>query len=328
MRRVIRLLVPALAVALLLPASAIGADDPLPSWREGPAKQRILDFVASVTRTGAKGFVPPAARIATFDNDGTLWVEKPVYTQIRFVFERINELAPDHPEWKTTPPFQWVLEKDGHKLSRLELADILRLVGVTHAGMTEDEYGQLARTFFATARHPRWKRPFTDLVYQPQLELMTYLRANGFRVFIVTGGGRDFVRVVSERIYRVPRSQVTGTALQSRYEWRGAHGRLMRVDQNVIPLNDGPGKPVTLYRDIGRRPIFTFGNSDGDIEMLEYAIVSDRPWLSMLLNHDDAEREYSYDHGMQKALAMAAERGFTVVSMKKDFEVVFPFDRN
>jgi hypothetical protein len=326
MRRVTRFLVPVLALVVLLPALTTAADDPLPSWREGAAKQQILDFVATVTQSGGKGFVPPAARIATFDNDGTLWVEKPLYTQILFVFERVQALASDHPEWKSEPPFQWVIENDKEKLSQLELADILRLIGSTNAGMTEDEYSQQARTFFATARHPRWKRPYTDLVYQPQLELMSYLRANGFRVFIVTGGGRDFVRVFSERIYRVPRSQVTGSALQARYEWKESHGRLVRVDQNVIPMNDGPGKPVTLYRDIGRRPILTFGNSDGDIQMMEYAIVPDRPWLSLLLHHDDAEREYDYDRGTEKALALAAERGFSVVSMKKDFEVVFPFD--
>jgi hypothetical protein len=326
MRCVTHLLVSVLALAWLAPGLARGADDPLPSWREGPAKQRILDFVATVTRPGGKGFVPPAARIATFDNDGTLWVEKPVYTQILFVSERVQALAADHPEWKSEPPFQWVIENDQEKLSQLELADLLRLIGVTNAGMTEDEYSQQVRSFLASARHPRWNRPYTDLVYQPQLELMDYLRANGFRVFIVTGGGRDFVRVFSERSYRVPRSQVSGSALQARYEWKDSYGRLVRVDQNVIPMNDGPGKPVTLYRDIGRRPILTFGNSDGDIEMMEYAIVPDRPWLSMLLHHDDAEREYDYDRGTEKALAVAAERGFSVVSMEKDFEVVFPFD--
>jgi len=327
MRRAIRALVPMVAVTLLLVAGAAAAGDPLPSWRDGAAKQRILDFVARVTLAGNSGFVPPAARIATFDNDGTLWVEKPAYAQILFVFDRVRSLAPEHPEWKSEPPFQWVIENDEEKLATLDLADVLRLIHVTSAGMSEDEYSQMARTFLATARDSRWKRPFTELVYQPQLELMDYLRANGFRVFIVTGGGRDFVRAMSEQVYGVPRSQVVGSSFQSLYEWNESYGRLIRIDKNVIPVNDGPGKPVNLYRDIGRRPIFTFGNSDGDIEMMEYAIAPGRPWLSMLLHHDDEKREYAYDKRIEKALALAPERGFVVVSMKRDFEVVFPFDR-
>jgi phosphoserine phosphatase len=313
-------------IAVVVSNGAAAADDPLPSWNDTATKKAIVDFVKAVTDPNSKSFVEPADRIAGFDNDGTLWCEKPTYVQVFFLFERIAELAPKHPEWKTQQPFRAVLEKDMKTLESFGAPELLKLVGPTHAGMTQEVFQREVERFFADARHPRWKRSFQELVYQPQLELMGYLRRNGFSVFIVTGGGRDFVRGVSETIYAVPKHMVTGSALQTEFQWNDDRGRLLRLPKLVEPLDDKAGKPVNIERDIGRRPILAFGNSDGDIQMLEYAISDERPWLSLLLHHDDAEREYAYDVGTEKALAIAGERGFTVVSMKNDFAKVFPFE--
>jgi len=313
-------------IAAVVSSAAAAADDPLPSWNDTAAKKAIVDFVKGVTDPDGKSFVDPADRIATFDNDGTLWCERPTYVQVFFVFERIAALAPKHAEWKTLQPFRAVLEKDMGTLESFGAAELLKLVEASHSGMSQEEFQRDVERFFNSARHPRWQRPFQELVYQPQLELMDYLRRNGFRVFIVTGGGRDFVREVSETIYAVPKDMVIGSALQSEFRWEGGRAQLLRLPRLVEPLNDKAGKPVNIEREIGRRPILAFGNSDGDIEMLEYAIGDQRPWLSLLLHHDDAEREYAYDAGTVQALEIAAERGFSVVSMKNDFAKVFPFD--
>jgi phosphoserine phosphatase len=298
--------------------------DPLPSWKEGAAKTALLEFVAEVTSEGASGYVPPEDRIATFDNDGTLWVEKPTYTQVYFILDRVKQLAPQHPYWKTEAPFSYVLAGDMAALGGLGMPDLMKLLAATHAGMEQEIFQAEVRKFFATARHPRWDVPFQDLVYQPQLELLDYLRENGFGVFIVTGGGRDFVRGISEDVYGVPRHQVTGSALLTEFHLVEGRGELHRLPRIVEPIDDKDGKPVNIERDIGRRPILAFGNSDGDIEMLEYAEGRGGPWLSLLLHHDDAEREYSYDKGTEKALSVARERGWVVVSMADDFERVFP----
>jgi len=298
--------------------------DPLPSWREGAAKTALLDFVTEVTTEGAPGYVPPGDRIATFDNDGTLWVEKPTYTQVYFILDRVKQLAPQHPYWKTEAPFSYVLAGDMAALGGIGMPELMKLLLATHAGMEQGVFQAEVQKFFTTARHPRWNVPFQDLVYQPQLELLDYLRENGFAVFIVTGGGRDFVRGVSEDVYGVPRHQVTGSALLTEFHLVDGLGELHRLPRLVDPINDKAGKPVNIERDIGRRPILAFGNSDGDIEMLEYAERRDGPWLSLLLHHDDAEREYSYDKGTVKALALAQKRGWVVVSIANDFGEVFP----
>ena len=313
-------------IAAVVSSAAAAGDDPLPSWNDTATKKAIVDFVKRVTDADGKSFVEPADRVATFDNDGTLWCERPAYVQVLFVFQRIAALAPKHSEWKTLQPFRAVLENDEATLRSFGALELLTLVEASHSGMTPEEFQRDVKRFFNEARHPRWKRPFQDLVYQPQLELMDYLRRNGFQVFIVTGGGRDFVREVSETIYGVPKHMVIGSALQTEFRWQGDRGQLLRLPRLVEPLNDKAGKPVNIERDIGRRPILAFGNSDGDIEMLEYAIADNHPWLSLLLHHDDAEREYAYDEGTVEALEIAGERGFTVVSMKKDFAKVFPFE--
>ena len=313
-------------IAAVVSSAAAAGDDPLPSWNDTATKKAVVDFVKRVTDADGKSFVEPADRVATFDNDGTLWCERPAYVQVLFVFQRIAALAPKHSEWKTLQPFRAVLENDEATLRSFGALELLTLVEASHSGMTEEEFQRDVARFFNDARHPRWKRPFQDLVYQPQLELMDYLRRNGFQVFIVTGGGRDFVREVSETIYGVPKHMVIGSALQTEFRWQGDRGQLLRLPRLVEPLNDKAGKPVNIERDIGRRPILAFGNSDGDIEMLEYAIADNHPWLSLLLHHDDAEREYAYDEGTVEALEIAGERGFTVVSMKKDFAKVFPFE--
>ena len=311
------------AFALILAlagASAPASTDPLPSWRDGQAKQRLLSFVVAVTQEGGERFVAPEDRIAVFDNDGTLWVEKPTYTQVFFVLDRLDRLAPQHPEWRTTQPYQAALERD---LGALGVPDLLKLVVATHAGMTQAEFQAEAARFFATARHPRWKRPYQDLVYQPQLELLEHLRGNGFQVFIVTGGGRDFVRSVSEPVYGVPRHMVVGSSLQTEFE---SGARLRRLGEIVEPVNDKAGKPVNIARQIGRRPILAVGNSDGDLEMLQYSAGHGARSLQVLIHHDDPEREYAYDHGAEKALAAVAEHGWVRVDMNRDFRRVFPFD--
>ncbi len=322
---------PALAVVIVgillgvlnaRPATA----DPLPSWNDGATKQRILRFVNEVTDASSPSYVPPEERIATVDNDGTLWCEKPTYVQVFFVFKRVKALAPQHPEWKTTQPFKAVLENDMKTLGTFRLPELLKLVAATHAGMTQEAFNEEVQHFFATAKHPRWKRPFQELVYQPQLELLDYLRMNDFRVFIVTGGGRDFVRGVSEDVYGVPKHQVTGSTLQTEFKLVNNEGQLMRLPEFVQPIDDKAGKPVNIERDIGRRPILAFGNSDGDIQMLEYAESDTQPWLSLLLHHDDAKREYAYNKGTEKALKVAAERGWTIINIKHDWKTVFPFE--
>jgi phosphoglycolate phosphatase-like HAD superfamily hydrolase len=307
-------------------AAAQQADDPLPSWSDGPARQAILDFVANVTDADGPGFIPPEGRIATFDNDGTLWVEKPTYVQVTLMFDRLHRIAPDHPEWRAQDPFRAVLDNDQEALSRLTPQDVLTLAGAAYGGQTMDTFYSDVADALASARHPRFDRPHTELVYQPMLELMDFLRDNDFHVFIVSGGGRDFIRVFSEEIYGVARDDVVGSALQARFEPDTVGGHIVKQPDLVQPVDDGPGKPVHIQRTIGRRPVFAAGNSNGDIEMLRFAESDGRPWLALLVHHDDADREYAYDHGTEQALQTAADRGWTVVSMRDDWRRVFPFD--
>jgi phosphoserine phosphatase len=318
----------ALAAALALAATGAVASraESLPSWNDGAAKQRILAFVEAVTREGGPSYVARDDRIAVFDNDGTLWVEKPTYPQVFFLLDRLQALAPQHPDWRTKQPFAAALARDMKTLGGFGMPELLELLAATHTGMAQEEFeGQVSR-FFATAKHPRWERPFQELVYQPQLELMQYLRDNGFQVFIVTGGGRDFVREISEPVYGVRRHMVVGSAVQTQFEMVAGRPRLLRLPKVVEPIDDRAGKPVNIERTIGRIPILAVGNSDGDLQMLQYSTAHGARSLQVLVHHDDGGREYAYDQGAEKALAAAAEHGWVVASMKGDFRRVFPFE--
>ena len=317
------LLAVAVAVAAL-PAEAAGRRDPLPSWRDGPAKRALLRFVAAVTRPGGPDYVPPSERIATFDNDGTLIAERPLYFQAYFVMQRIRDLAPDHPEWKELQPFQAVLDGDEDALKRMGLPEIMALVLAASAEITEREYVASIDRFLATAEHPGFGVPFTQLVYQPMLELLALLRARGFEIFICSAGGPEFIRSFSEEVYRIPRHNVIGSDMQMSFEMRGEEPVLLRLPRFVQPNNERDGKPINIDRTIGRSPILAFGNSDGDIEMLEFTAYSGHPHLGLLLRHDDEEREFAYDEGAEKAFAMASERGWMMVSMKQSFRRIFP----
>jgi phosphoserine phosphatase len=317
-----------LLCACWLAAAAAVSEDPLPSWSAGPTEQSILTFVTAVTTQGSPDYVPPAERIAVFDNDGTLWVEQPMYTQLAFVLERVKDLAPQHPEWQEQQPFKAALEGDMTTLGEAGIEGLIQLLMATHAGMTSEEFERIASDWIVQARHPKFQRPYTDLVYQPMLELLEYLRANGFRTFIVSGGGVDFMRPWTERVYGIPPEQVVGSAIELKYEERDGEPLLVR-EPKVAFIDDKAGKPVGIQRHIGRRPILAFGNSDGDLQMLRWTTAGDGRRLGLILHHDDAEREYAYDRKshfgkLDKALDLAADAGWTVVSMKSDWGRVFP----
>jgi phosphoserine phosphatase len=302
--------------------------DPLPSWNEGPAKQAITAFVSDVTDASGPDFVPPARRIAVFDNDGTLWVEQPMYTQLAFVLDRVRALAPAHPEWKIEQPFKAAIEGDMQALGEGGIAGLMQLLMATHAGMTSDEFAMLAADWIGAARHPRFERPYTELVYQPMLELLTYLRASGFKTFIVSGGGADFMRPWVEGVYGIPPEQVIGSEIAQRFELRDGVPVIVR-EPEVAFVDDKAGKPVGIQRHIGRRPILAFGNSDGDIQMLQWTTGAPGPRLGLILHHTDAEREYAYDREshfgkLDKALELAPENGWVLVSMKDAWSNVFP----
>jgi phosphoglycolate phosphatase-like HAD superfamily hydrolase len=305
--------------------------DPLPSWSEGAAKKSIVDFVGRVATPGATDFVPAAQRIATFDNDGTLWCEQPMYFQGLFAFDRIKAMAPHHPEWRITQPFKAALDNDMKALAATGEKGIAEIVAVTHSGMTTDEFKKIVLEWLATARHPRFNRPYTDLVYQPMLELLTYLRGSGFKTFIVSGGGVEFMRPWTERVYGIPPEQVVGSSGVVKFE-PGADGKpTLMKEAEVEFIDDGPGKPVGINRFIGRRPIFAFGNSDGDLQMMQWTTASDGSRFAGIVHHTDAAREYAYDRyarvgKLDKALDAAHAKGWTVVDMKLDWRVIFPFE--
>jgi len=322
-----------LAVAVAGCASAEKpTGDPLPSWRDGePAKSGIIRFVERVTNEKGPDYVPPRKRIATFDNDGTLWPEKPLYFQLVFAMDRVRRLAPTNPEWKDTQPFKAVLENDRETLDKLTMKDVVTIVNATHGGLTLEAFKKSAGDWLATARHPRYDRPYTQLVYPPMIELLDYLRANDFRVFICTGGGAEFVRAFSERVYRIPPERVIGSTSKLEFRLRNdGKPELLKLPA-IEHINDKEGKPIGIARHIGRRPILAFGNSDGDLQMLQYANAGRGPRLMLLLHHDDAEREFAYDRAshvgrLDKALEEARKWGWTVVSMKRDFKRVFAFE--
>lgn len=302
--------------------------DPLPSWRNGATKEAIVAFVARVTKSGSADFVPLPERIATFDNDGTLWSEQPIYIQLAFALDRVRELAPSHPEWKTTEPFKSVLAGDLKAALAGGEKSLLALIGATHAGMTTSEFDEIVRRWFSTAKHPKYGRPYSECVYQPMLELLGYLRLNGFKTFIVSGGGIDFMRAITEQVYGIPPEQVIGTTGKLKFELRGGKPVILR-ESGVDFVNDKEGKPVGIQRHIGRRPIAAFGNSDGDQQMLEWTAGGPGARLLLLVHHTDGEREVAYDRAssigkLDKALDEARAKGWLVASMKDDWSTIFP----
>jgi phosphoglycolate phosphatase-like HAD superfamily hydrolase len=313
-------------------ATSFGQIDPLPSWNDGPAKTAIIDFVTKVTTEGGPDFVAPAERIATFDNDGTLWTEMPVYFQVAFALDRVKAMAPQHPEWKTLEPFRSVLENDRAALAALGEKGLLEIIAATHAGLTTAEFTQAVTEWITTARHPRFHRLYTDLVFQPMLELMAHLRANGFKTFIVSGGGIEFMRPWTDRIYGIPPEQVVGSSGVTRYEMRPDGVPVLIKEPKVEFIDDGPGKPVGINRFIGRRPILAFGNSDGDQQMLEWTAAGSGARFMGIVHHTDAVREYAYDRQSQigrldKAWDEAIRRKWIVVDMKNDWNTIYPFER-
>jgi phosphoglycolate phosphatase-like HAD superfamily hydrolase len=319
-----------LAGADLFSRRAFAQADPLPSWNDSQAKQSILRFIHTVTRENSPDFVPIAQRIATFDNDGTLWVEQPIYVQLAFALDRVRKLAPQNPDWENKQPFKAVLDGDMQALAAAGEKGLVEIIAVTHAGMTTDEFAKIVTDWLSTARDPRFKRPYTELIYQPMLELLAYLRSNGFKTFIVSGGGVEFMRPWSERVYRIPPEQVVGSSIKTRFEMRDGQPRLFRLPQ-INFIDDKAGKPVGINEHIGRRPIAAFGNSDGDLEMLQWTTMSGSgARLGLIVHHTDAEREYAYDRKsrfgkLDEALDAAAVNNWTVVDMKKDWNRVFGF---
>ncbi|HTR13531.1 MAG TPA: HAD family hydrolase [Roseiarcus sp.] len=326
-----------LVLPVSTPAQAAEGSDPLPSWIDGPARDAILAFVRATTDSGSAQFVPPEDRIATFDQDGTLWVEHPIYTQVVYCFDRVPVVVKDKPKLADIEPFKTVLSGDREAIARLPLEDLIKIAAATLTGMDVDTFGHEVAEWLAKARDPRWKRPYTDLTYLPQIELLSFLRANGFKTYIVTGGGQDFVRVYSDRVYRIPREQVIGTAGAVSYEY-DAEGQPELIKDPKLLLNDNyAGKAEGIHLMIGRRPCLAFGNSTGDREMLEYTKAGDGARLSMILLHDDGEREYAYGPAQglpdtrvgtftQGLYDEATKDGWIVVSMKNDWKRIFAFE--
>jgi len=316
---------------VLLASCAPAGGDPLPSWNEGQAKQDIVEFVERVTDPASEHFVPIPERIAVFDNDGTLWAEQPMYFQFTFAIDRMRGMAADHPEWSTQEPFAALLSGDGEALNALTTHDLLEIVSTTHSSMTVETFQTVVADWLATARHPRFDRPYTDLAYQPMLELLDYLRANDFKTFIVSGGGIDFMRVFSEQVYGIPPDQTVGSMGKLAFEM--GEGRPLLVKQPGVDfIDDKEGKPIGIARFIGRRPIAAFGNSDGDLQMLQYSAAGPGAQFLLYVHHDDAEREWAYDREshigrLDAGLDEARERGWTVVSMKDDWRRIFPFEQ-
>jgi hypothetical protein len=328
-----RSLVAAVAAAgLLRPGGAFAqapAGDPLPSWNDGATKKSIIDFVARVTTQGGKEFVPVNERIATFDNDGTLWCEQPIYFQVAFAMDRVKALAPKHPEWKDKEPFKALLDGDMKAVAAAGEKGLLAFIAASHSGMSVDDFHRIVLDWTDSARHPRFNRPYTSLIYQPMVELLGYLRANGFKTSIVSGGGIEFMRPWTEKAYGIPPEQVVGSSGVTKFEM-GAGGKpvLMKTAE-VEFVDDGPGKPVGINRFIGRRPIFAFGNSDGDLQMLQWTAAGGGARFMGIVHHTDAEREYAYDRQshvgrLDKALDEGRSRGWTFADMKRDWRVIFP----
>ncbi|MDF0644584.1 MAG: HAD family hydrolase [Nitrospira sp.] len=311
--------------------SAAAETDRLASWNEGPVKKALIDFVTRVTTEGSPEFVAPAERIAVFDNDGTLWAEQPIYFQVQFALDRVKALAPTHPEWKDKQPFKGLLEGDKKTFAAGGERAILDVMAVSHAGMTTDEFEATVKEWLASAKHPRFQRPYHEVVYQPMIELLGYLRANGFKTFIVSGGGVEFMRAWVEKVYGIPPEQVVGSVGKEKFEFRNGKPVLLKLPA-VDFVDDKEGKPVGIQKFIGRRPILAFGNSDGDLQMLQWTAAGSGARFMGLVHHTDAEREWAYDRGthigkLDKALDEATAKGWSVVDMTRDWKQVFPFGK-
>lgn len=319
------------STVMLRAASLRAQGDPLPSWNDGTIKQSIVDFVTRTTTMGSRDWVPLAERIATFDNDGTLWTEQPMYVQIAFALDRVKALSARHPEWRTTEPFRSILADDREQLALLGEKGMLEAVAATHAGITTEEFAKTVLDWLATARHPRFKRPYTELIYQPMVELLAFLRANQFKTFIVSGGGIEFMRPWTERTYGIPPERVVGSSGVTKYVVSAPDKPVLMKEAKVDFIDDGPGKPVGINRFIGRRPYLAFGNSDGDQQMLEWTAAGEGLRYMGLVHHTDAVREYAYDRNspigrLDKAWDESVRRKWTVVSMKDDWKVIYPFE--
>jgi len=314
-----------------LRAAEPAKSETLSSWNEGPSKKAIIDFVERVTRDGGPDYVKAEDRIATFDHDGTLWAEQPMYFQIMFAMDRVRALAPKHPDWKTKQPFKAVLDRDIKALAALGETGFLKIMAVTHTGITAEDFSKIVADWIATARHPRFDRPYTELVYQPMLELLSFLRANSFKTFIVSGGGVEFMRVFTERVYGIPPEQVVGSSGVVRYQMQPNYKPVLIKEGKIEFVDDGPGKPVGINRFIGKRPVFAFGNSDGDQQMLEWTAAGTGARFMGLVHHTDAEREWAYDRKsyvgrLDKAWDEAVKRGWIVTNMKTEWKKIFAFE--
>jgi phosphoglycolate phosphatase-like HAD superfamily hydrolase len=332
--RSIRTILSLLAIVIVSHSTIAQAQDPLSSWNDGPAKQAIVDFVKTTTETGGANFVPPEERIATFDQDGTLWVEHPMYSQVMYCLDRIPAIVAAKPELKNVEPFKTVLSGDREAIAKLSMKDLEKIAGATLSGMTTEQFQAEVKKWLATAKDPRWKRPYTELTYQPMQEVLAYLRANGYKTYIVTGGGQDFVRVYAEQIYGIPPEQVVGSAGETKYGY-DKDGKPILTKEPKMMLNDNnAGKPEGIHLMIGRRPHAAFGNSTGDRQMLEYTKAGDGARLAMIVLHDDAEREYAYGPAQglpdtkvgtftQPLYDEAKKDGWIVISMKDDWKRIF-----
>lgn len=318
----------ALVCSMAFIIGAAAAADPLPSWNDTAPKRAIRTFVKKATKEGSADFVPVPERIAVFDNDGTLWAEQPLYFQFFFVIDRVKAMAADHPEWRQEEPFASVLKGDLKALAAQGEKAALALLAATHSGMTTEEFSKTVEEWIATARHPKTGRPYTEMVYQPMLELLTYLRTNGFKTFIVSGGGIEFMRPWTEQVYGIPPEQVVGSSGKLKFELRDGKPVLIKTPE-IHLIDDKEGKPVGIQMHIGRAPIAAFGNSDGDLQMLQWTTAGKGARLGLIVHHTDAEREWAYDREshigkLDKALDEATANGWTVVDMKKDWKVIHP----
>jgi phosphoglycolate phosphatase-like HAD superfamily hydrolase len=332
LRRALVLTLVATSVVLAGEPRSFAQSDPLPSWNDGVVKRAILEFVRRTTTDGGADLVPVPERIAVFDNDGTLWTEQPIYFQFAFAIDRVKALAPQHPEWKDREPFKSALAGDIAALAATGEKGLLEIMAATHAGMTTEEFARTVEQWITTARHPRFNRLYVDLVYQPMLELLAYLRANQFKTFIVSGGGIEFMRPWTEKVYGIPPEQVVGSSGVVKYVMQQPDRPVLMKEPKVEFIDDGPGKPVGINRFIGRRPVFAFGNSDGDQQMLEWTAAGTGARFMGIVHHTDGVREYAYDRAshigrLDKAWDEAVRRKWTIVDMKADWKVIFPFEK-
>lgn len=312
------------------PENGIKELDPLPSWNAEDVKQSIIDFVSISTNENSADFIPVAERIAVFDNDGNLWSEKPVYFQLFFAMDRVKELAPQHPEWETEQPYKAVLEEDMNELMKYGEHGLLQIVMATHAGNTTEEFEEIVKVWLATAKHPRFNRAYTDLVYQPMLELINYLQKNDFKTFIVSGGGIEFMRPWVEEVYGIPRDQVIGSSIKTKFEFLNGKPEIVRLPE-IDFIDDKEGKPLGINRFIGRKPVFCSGNSDGDLQMMQWTAAGEGKRFMLYLHHTDSIREWAYDRNssvgrLDRGLDEATEKGWSIINMKEDWKVIYPFE--